>query len=91
MCLSINVVHTPTNARFINLCNAQRCITGKRWIDIWLVFINVDFETRFDNFTRATCILYIDLVETLNFLPRQCTKYKLHVENYQISFQNSNL
>ena len=22
---------------------------------------------RFDNFTRATCILYIDLVETLNF------------------------
>jgi len=22
---------------------------------------------RFDNFTHATCILYIDLVETLNF------------------------
>ena len=34
---------------------------------------------RFDNFTHATCILYIDLVETLNFLPSQCTKYKLHV------------
>ena len=40
---------------------------GKRWIDIWLGFINLDFEMRFDNFTRATCILYIDLVETLNF------------------------
>ena len=25
---------------------------------------------RFDNFTRATCILYIDLVETLYFLLR---------------------
>ena len=24
-------------------------------------------EVRFDNFIRATCILYIDLVETLNF------------------------
>jgi len=23
---------------------------------------------RLDNFTHATCILYIDLVETLNFL-----------------------
>jgi hypothetical protein len=23
---------------------------------------------RFDNFTRETCVLYIDLVETLNFL-----------------------
>ena len=45
----------------------MRCITGNRWIDIWLVFINLDFEMRFDNFTRATCILYIDLVETLNF------------------------
>ena len=51
-------------------CNAQRCITGKRWIDIWLVFISLDFEMRFDNFTRATCILYTDLVETLNFLLR---------------------
>ena len=60
-------------------CNAWRCITGKRWIDIWLVFINLDFEMRFDNFTRATCILYIDLRENLKFLPSQCTKYKLHV------------
>ena len=36
---------------------------GKRWIEIWLVFINLDFEVRFDNFARATCILYIDLAE----------------------------
>jgi hypothetical protein len=43
---------------------------GKRWIDIWLVFINLDFEMRFDNFTCATFILYIELVETLNFLLR---------------------
>ena len=34
---------------------------------------------RFDNFTRATCILYIDLVETLKFLPNQCTKYKVQL------------
>ena len=40
---------------------------GKRWIDIWLVLINLDFEMRFDNFTRATCILYTDLVENLKF------------------------
>ena len=32
---------------------------GKRWIDIWIVFINLDFEMRFDNFIRATCVLYI--------------------------------
>ena len=43
-------------------------MTGKRWIDIWLVFISLDFEMRFDNSTRAIYILYIDLVETLNFL-----------------------
>ena len=60
-------------------CNAQRCITGKRWIDIWLVFINLDFEMRLGNFTLATCILYIDWVENLNFLPSQRTEYKLHV------------
>ena len=52
---------------------------GKRWIDIWLVFISLDFEIRFDNFTRATRILYNDLVENLKFLPSHCTKYKLHV------------
>ena len=40
---------------------------GKRWIDIWSVFINLDFEMRFDNFKHATCILYIDLVGNLNF------------------------
>ena len=34
------------------------------------MFISLDFEMRFDNFTRVTCILYIDLVETLNFLLR---------------------
>ena len=31
------------------------------------MFINLDFEVRFDNFIRATCILYIDFVKTLNF------------------------
>jgi len=39
----------------------------------------LNLEMRLDNFTRATCILYTDLEETLNFLPSQCTKYKLHV------------
>ena len=34
------------------------------------MFISLDLEMRFDNFTRATCILYTDLVETLNFLLR---------------------
>jgi len=34
-------------------------------------------KMRFDNFTRATCILYIDLVETLNFLLR----YKIGSES----------
>ena len=32
------------------------------------MLINLDFEMRFDNFIGATSILYIDLVETLNFL-----------------------
>jgi len=41
---------------------------GKRFIDISLVFINLDFEMRFINFARATCIFYIDLVENLNSL-----------------------
>ena len=27
------------------------------------MFINLNFEMTFDNFTRATCILYIDLVK----------------------------
>ena len=31
------------------------------------MFVSLDFEMRFDNFTRATCILCIDLVENLNF------------------------
>jgi len=34
---------------------------GKRWIDFWLVFISFNFEMRFDNFTRATCIAFISL------------------------------
>ena len=29
------------------------------------MFINLDFEMRFDNFTCTTCILYIELVENL--------------------------
>ena len=38
----------------------------KRQINVWLVFKNLDLETKFDNFTRSTCIPYIDLVEILN-------------------------
>jgi len=54
---------------------------GKRWIDIWLMFINLDFEMRFDNFTHATCILYIDLLETLNFLLSNIFYHGWHWEN----------
>jgi len=38
----------------------------RRQINIWLVFISLDFEMRFDNFTRANCISYIDLAQILN-------------------------
>jgi len=31
------------------------------------MFRNLDFERKFDSFTRAACILYIDFIETLNF------------------------
>ena len=57
---------------------------GKRWLNVWLVFINLNFEMRFDNFTRATCILYIDLVETLNFLLRCLAEKVARINNRKI-------
>ena len=36
---------------------------------------------RFDNFTRATCILYMDLVETLNFLLRCLVEKVARINN----------
>jgi len=62
---------------------------GKRWVDIWLVFINLDFEMRSDNFTRVTCILYIDLVETLNFLLRYLIEKVAHINNRKTVCANS--
>ena len=38
----------------------------ERPINIWLVFKNLELEMKFDDFTRATCISCIDLVEILN-------------------------
>ena len=70
-------------------CNALRCITGKRWIDIWLVFISLDLEMRFDNFTRATCILYIDLAETLNFQLRCLVEEVARINNRKTVRANS--
>ena len=70
-------------------CNAQRCITGKRWIDIWSVFINLDFEMRFDNITRETSILYIDLAETLNFLLRYLIEKVARINNRKTVRANS--
>ena len=58
-------------------CNAQKCIEGKRQIDIWLVFKNLELEMNFDNFTRATCIPYTDLVEIVNLQ----LKYKFYWES----------
>ena len=52
------------------------------------MFINLDFETRFDNFTRATCILYIDLVETLNFLLRYLTEKVARINPYRTNVEN---
>ena len=60
-----------------------------RWINIWLVFISLDFEVRFDNFTRATCILYIDLVETLNFLLRYLVEKVARINNRKTVRANS--
>jgi len=37
---------------------------------------------RSDNFTRATCILYTDLVETLNFLLRRLVEKVARVKFY---------
>jgi len=47
----------------------------------WLVFINLNFEMRFDNFTRETCILYIDLLETLNFQLRYLFEKVARINN----------
>ena len=44
-------------------CNAYKCIEGKRQINIWLVFKNLELEKKFDNFTRVSFISYTDLVE----------------------------
>ena len=62
---------------------------GKRRIDIWLVFINLDFEMRFDNFTLATWILYIDLVETLNFQLRCLVEKVAHINNRKTVYADS--
>ena len=53
------------------------------------MFINLDFEMRFDNFTRATCILYIDLVETLNFLLRCLIEKVARINNKKTVRANS--
>ena len=65
------------------------CITEKRWIDISLVFINLDFEMRFDNFTHATCCFYIYLVETLNFLLRCLAEKVARINNRKNVCANS--
>ena len=44
---------------------------------------------RFDNFTRATCILYIDLVETLNFQLRCLVEKVAHINNRKTVCANS--
>ena len=58
-------------------------------IDIWLVFIRLVFEMRCDNFTRATCILYIELVETLNFLLRYLVEKVAHINNRKTLYSDS--
>ena len=74
---------------YIYIYNAQRCITEKKWIDIWFVFINLDFEMSSDNFTRATCILYIDLVETLNFQLRCLDEKVARINNRKTVYADS--
>ena len=44
---------------------------------------------RFDNFTRATCILYIDLVETLNFQLRCLAEKVASINNRKTVRANS--
>ena len=44
---------------------------------------------RFDNFTRATCILYIDLVETLNFQLRYLVEKVARINNKKTLRANS--
>ena len=46
-------------------------------------------EMRFDNFTRATCILYIDLVETLNFQLRCLVEKVARINNRKTVCANS--
>jgi len=58
-------------------------------MDIWSVFINLDFETRFNIFIRATSILYIDLVETLNFLLRYLIEKVALINNSKTVRANS--
>jgi len=58
-------------------------------IDIWLVFISFDFEMRFYNFKRAACILYIELVETLNFLLRYLVEKVAHINNRKTLYSDS--
>ena len=58
-------------------------------IDIWLVFISFDFEMRFDNFTPAACILYIEFVETLNFQLRCLVEKLARINNGKTSYADS--
>ena len=44
---------------------------------------------RFDNFTRATCILYIDLEETLNFQLRNLIEKVARINNRKTVRANS--
>ena len=53
------------------------------------MFINLDFEIRFDNFTRATCILYIELVENLNFQLRCLVEKVARINNRKTVYANS--
>ena len=46
-------------------------------------------EMRFDNFTCATCILYIDLVETLNFQLRCLVEKVARINNRKTVCANS--
>jgi len=63
---------------------------GKRWIDVWFLFINLNFEMRFDNFTRATFS-----TKRLNRKFKVSTKsvYKIQVARVKLSdlISNSNL
>ena len=64
---------------------------GKKWIDIWLVFIHLDFEMRFDNFTCETLILTTDLVETLNLQLRCMAQKVAHINKRKTVCANSSV